>query len=46
MPVLYLDAGDIAKGTAWYYLFKEEIASAFMNKLHPDAAVCSKNKSI
>ncbi|XP_034651381.1 protein 5NUC [Drosophila subobscura] len=35
--VLYLNAGDTYTGTAWFTLFKDEIASAFLNKLQPDA---------
>ncbi|XP_026841210.1 protein 5NUC [Drosophila persimilis] len=35
--VLYLNAGDTYTGTAWFTIFKDEIASAFLNKLKPDA---------
>uniref|UniRef100_A0A1I8M8V3 5'-nucleotidase n=1 Tax=Musca domestica TaxID=7370 RepID=A0A1I8M8V3_MUSDO len=38
MPVVYLNAGDTSAGTAWYFRFKDEIATAFLNKLLPDAA--------
>ncbi|XP_073812053.1 protein 5NUC-like [Musca autumnalis] len=36
-PVLYLNAGDTYTGTAWFYVFKDNITSAFLNKLQPDA---------
>uniref|UniRef100_A0A1I8NZM4 5'-nucleotidase n=1 Tax=Stomoxys calcitrans TaxID=35570 RepID=A0A1I8NZM4_STOCA len=36
--VAYLNAGDTSAGTAWYFKFKDEIATAFLNKLLPDAA--------
>ncbi|XP_060657702.1 protein 5NUC-like [Drosophila nasuta] len=36
-PVLYLNAGDTYSGTAWFTLFRENITSAFLNKLQPDA---------
>ncbi|KAH8297415.1 hypothetical protein KR044_011476 [Drosophila immigrans] len=36
-PVLYLNAGDTYSGTAWFTVFKENITSAFLNKLQPDA---------
>ncbi|XP_022226966.2 protein 5NUC [Drosophila obscura] len=35
--VLYLNAGDTYTGTAWFTIFKDAIASAFLNKLQPDA---------
>ncbi|XP_017049988.1 protein 5NUC isoform X2 [Drosophila ficusphila] len=35
--VLYLNAGDTYTGTAWFTIFKDKIASAFLNKLQPDA---------
>ncbi|KAH8316328.1 hypothetical protein KR067_005183 [Drosophila pandora] len=35
--VLYLNAGDTYTGTAWFTIFKDKIASAFLNKLEPDA---------
>ncbi|EDV55611.1 protein 5NUC isoform X2 [Drosophila erecta] len=35
--VLYLNAGDTYTGTAWFTIFKDKIASAFLNKLKPDA---------
>ncbi|XP_023172463.2 protein 5NUC-like [Drosophila hydei] len=35
-PVLYLNAGDTFSGTVWFTVFKNQIASAFLNKLHPD----------
>jgi len=38
--VLYLNAGDTYTGTAWFTIFKDKIASAFLNKLEPDAIVC------
>ncbi|XP_073811844.1 protein 5NUC-like [Musca autumnalis] len=38
MPVVYLNAGDTSAGTAWYFRFKDDIATAFLNKLLPDAA--------
>ncbi|KAH8400579.1 hypothetical protein KR222_007239 [Zaprionus bogoriensis] len=37
MPVLYLNAGDTYSGTVWYKIFKDNITSAFLNKLQPDA---------
>ncbi|XP_075168991.1 protein 5NUC-like [Haematobia irritans] len=37
IPVVYLNAGDTATGTPWYYLFKDEIAATFLNILQPDA---------
>ncbi|KAM8711591.1 hypothetical protein ACLKA7_012156 [Drosophila subpalustris] len=36
-PVLYLNAGDTYTGTAWFTVFKDNITSAFLNKLKPDA---------
>ncbi|KAH8373049.1 hypothetical protein KR009_011033 [Drosophila setifemur] len=36
-PVFYLNAGDTYTGTAWFTIFKDKIASAFLNKLSPDA---------
>lgn len=39
VPVLYLNAGDTYTGTPWFQLFKENITSAFLNKLKPDAIV-------
>lgn len=36
-PCLYLDAGDVFQGTAWFTVHGERIASAFMNLLQPDA---------
>ncbi|XP_022226974.1 protein 5NUC isoform X2 [Drosophila obscura] len=36
-PVFYLNAGDTYTGTAWFTIFKDKIASAFLNKLQPDA---------
>lgn len=38
-PVLYLNAGDTYTGTAWFTVFKDNITSAFLNKLEPDAIV-------
>ncbi|XP_061392982.1 protein 5NUC-like [Musca vetustissima] len=38
MPVVYLNAGDTSAGTIWYFRFKDDIATAFLNKLLPDAA--------
>lgn len=38
-PVLYLNAGDTYTGTPWFALFKDAIASEFMNILKPDAIV-------
>lgn len=43
IPVLYLNAGDTYTGTPWFQLFKENITSAFLNKLQPDAIVSGKN---
>ncbi|EDW61292.1 protein 5NUC [Drosophila virilis] len=36
-PVFYLNAGDTYTGTAWFSVFKDNITSAFLNKLQPDA---------
>ncbi|EDW01381.1 protein 5NUC [Drosophila grimshawi] len=36
-PVFYLNAGDTYTGTVWFSVFKDKIASAFLNKLQPDA---------
>ncbi|KAH8325190.1 hypothetical protein KR074_009324 [Drosophila pseudoananassae] len=36
-PVFYLNAGDTYTGTAWFTIFKDKIASAFLNMLSPDA---------
>ncbi|KAH8290199.1 hypothetical protein KR054_001014, partial [Drosophila jambulina] len=36
-PVFYLNAGDTYTGTAWFTVYKDKIASAFLNKLSPDA---------
>lgn len=38
-PVVYLNAGDTYTGTAWFTVFKDNITSAFLNKLQPDAIV-------
>lgn len=38
-PVFYLNAGDTYTGTAWFTVYKDKIASAFLNKLSPDAIV-------
>ncbi|KAL7735760.1 hypothetical protein ACLKA6_020009 [Drosophila palustris] len=40
--VFYLNAGDTYTGTAWFALFKDKIASSFLNKLQPDA-ICLGN---
>lgn len=37
--VLYLNAGDTYTGTPWFSLFKDNITSAFLNVLKPDAIV-------
>lgn len=37
--VLFLNAGDTYTGTPWFSLYKDEIASDFLNILKPDAAV-------
>lgn len=37
--VLYLNAGDTYEGSMWFTLFKDEVASDFMNLLKPDAMV-------
>jgi len=37
--VFYLNAGDTYTGTAWFTVYKDKIASAFLNKLSPDAIV-------
>lgn len=37
--VLYLNAGDTYTGTPWFSIFKDEIASAFLKMLEPDAIV-------
>ncbi|EDW01380.1 GH21403 [Drosophila grimshawi] len=37
IPVLFLNAGDIYSGTTWFSVFKDKIASAFINKIQPDA---------
>lgn len=37
--MLYLNAGDTSTGTAWYYLFKDDIATTFLNILEPDVIV-------
>lgn len=37
--VLYLNAGDTYTGTPWFTIFKDEIVSAFLNILKPDAIV-------
>nr|XP_032291580.1 protein 5NUC [Drosophila virilis] len=36
-PVFYLNAGDTYTGTAWFTVFKNKIASNFLNRLQPDA---------
>lgn len=38
-PVFYLNAGDTYTGTSWFAVFKDKIASDFLNKLQPDAIV-------
>lgn len=38
-PVIYLNAGDTYTGTPWFSLYKDEIASAFLKMLKPDAIV-------
>uniref|UniRef100_T1GT12 5'-nucleotidase n=1 Tax=Megaselia scalaris TaxID=36166 RepID=T1GT12_MEGSC len=35
--MLFLNAGDTYTGTPWFTLFKDEIASRFVNLLQPDA---------
>ncbi|KAH8316327.1 hypothetical protein KR067_005184, partial [Drosophila pandora] len=37
LPVIFLNAGDVYTGTAWFTIFKHEIVTDFMNKLAPDA---------
>lgn len=37
--VLFLNAGDTYTGTPWFKLYKDEIASDFLNILKPDATV-------
>lgn len=37
--MLYLNAGDTSTGTAWYYLFKDDIATTFLNILEPNVIV-------
>ncbi|XP_017961605.1 protein 5NUC-like [Drosophila navojoa] len=37
IPVFYLNAGDTYTGTAWFAVFKNKIASDFLNRLQPDA---------
>lgn len=39
-PVLFLNAGDTYVGTPWFYVFRDKIASDFMNLLKPDVGVC------
>lgn len=39
--VLYLNAGDTFTGTPWFSIFKDKVASDFMNALMPDAMVCN-----
>lgn len=39
LPVIFLNAGDVYTGTAWFTIFKHEIVTDFMNKLAPDAIV-------
>ncbi|XP_030380125.1 protein 5NUC-like [Scaptodrosophila lebanonensis] len=36
-PVFYLNAGDTYTGTPWFTVFKDNITTAFLNKLMPDA---------
>ncbi|KAL5289320.1 hypothetical protein ACFFRR_009459 [Megaselia abdita] len=38
-PVIYLNAGDTFTGTTWFQVFKEMIASDFLNYLKPEAIV-------
>uniref|UniRef100_A0A1I8MSW1 5'-nucleotidase n=1 Tax=Musca domestica TaxID=7370 RepID=A0A1I8MSW1_MUSDO len=38
VPVLFMNAGDTSTGTPWFYLFKDDIATAFLNILQPDVA--------
>ncbi|KFB42145.1 AGAP003629-PA-like protein [Anopheles sinensis] len=37
LPVLYLNAGDTYTGTPWFAVFKDNITTAFLNMLKPDA---------
>lgn len=37
--VLYLNAGDTYTGTPWFSVYKDKIASDFLNLLKPDATV-------
>ncbi|XP_058127656.1 protein 5NUC-like [Anopheles ziemanni] len=37
LPVLYLNAGDTYTGTAWFTVYQNTIAAAFLNRLQPDA---------
>lgn len=41
-PVIYLNAGDTFTGTSWFQVFKETIASEFLNYLEPEAIVSIK----
>lgn len=36
-PVVYLNAGDTFSGTTWHTVFKENITTAFLNALEPEA---------
>lgn len=42
-PVLFLNAGDTYAGTPWFYIYKDKIASEFMNVLRPDVGVSIHN---
>ena len=44
--VLYLNAGDTYTGTPWFALYKDKIASDFLNILKPDAIVRNLKRSI
>ncbi|XP_030560611.1 protein 5NUC-like isoform X1 [Drosophila novamexicana] len=37
IAALYLNAGDTYSGTVWFTVFKDQITSTMLNKLHPDA---------
>ncbi|XP_031635679.1 protein 5NUC-like [Contarinia nasturtii] len=42
LPVLFLNGGDTYTGTPYFQMFKDKIASEFMNILKPDVALLAK----
>lgn len=39
IPLLFINAGDTYTGTPWFTVYKDEIATKFVNMLKPDVIV-------